>query len=304
MGEILSRAYLLATGWNSAEISRAVTRGELLRLATGAYARAGDYPPWALYRMRVLAAARSCSGVISHESAAALHDIPVLQPARKDVHFTVDRRHGGGRRPGIHVHPRPLAETEITLVDGARVTTRARTALDVAMSGDLVRAVAALDSVRLVRRFPTATDPVPVSIGELRATLDGLGRRRGSAVARRALHLSVDCSESAGESWSRMLMHAWRMPVPRLQTGYEFGGRTHYADFEWGALVGEFDGRGKYGESADRRAATLEAEKERHAAFTAHGIEIVRWGWQDLIDDTLLRRKLVAAFARHGLAAA
>ncbi|ADG77372.1 Transcriptional regulator, AbiEi antitoxin, Type IV TA system OS=Tsukamurella paurometabola (strain ATCC 8368 / DSM / CCUG 35730 / CIP 100753 / JCM 10117/ KCTC 9821 / NBRC 16120 / NCIMB 702349 / NCTC 13040) OX=521096 GN=Tpau_0735 PE=4 SV=1 [Tsukamurella paurometabola] len=301
MGKLLTRSYLLATGWTSAGISRAVAGAELIRLATGVYAKADDYPPWELYRMRVLATALSCDGVLSHESAAVLHDIPVLQPSRSDVHFTVDRSHGGGRRPGVHVHPRPLGDAEITTVDGARVTSRCRTALDVAMSGDLIRAVAAIDSVRLARRYPAPTDPVPVTLTALTETLDRLGRRRGSAIARRALALSVECSESAGESWSRMLMHAWGMPRPRLQTAYHLDGRTHFADFEWGSLVGEFDGRSKYGESADRRAATLEAEKERHAAFTAHGVEIVRWGWRDLIDDGLLQRKLAAAFARHGL---
>ncbi|TWS20425.1 hypothetical protein FK529_03480 [Tsukamurella asaccharolytica] len=304
MGELLTRNYLLATGRSSAEISRAVDRGELIWLAKGVYALGADYSAPDLYRMRVLAAARSCSGVLSHESATVLLDVPYLRPERKDVHLTVDRVHGGGRRPGIHVHPRPLVAEEILEVDGVRVTSRVRTPIDVAMTGDLVRGVAAIDAVRLVPRFPKPTDPPPVSLAALTECLDRLGRRRGSATARRALAMSVDCAESPGESWSRVLIHSWGLPVPRLQTPFDFGGRQVFADFEWGSLIGEFDGKGKYGTTDAERAAALEAEKDRHALFVDAGFEVVRWDWDDLLVDVRLRNKLTATLARHGLLSA
>ncbi|RDB49573.1 type IV toxin-antitoxin system AbiEi family antitoxin domain-containing protein [Tsukamurella tyrosinosolvens] len=304
MGELLSRDYLLATGWTSGAISRAVESGELIRLATAMYALAGEYPAHVLYRMRVVAAATSCGGVLSHESAAALHDIPYLRPARKDVHFTVDRVHGGGRRPGIHVHPRPLAADEIVEVDGVRVTSRARTPIDVAMTGDLIRGVAAIDAVRLVPRFPRPTDPPPAPLASLIECLDRLGRRRGSATARRALAMSVDCAESPGESWSRVLIHSWGLPAPRLQTPFDLGGRRVFADFDWGSLIGEFDGKGKYGTTDAERAAALEAEKVRHALFVNAGFEVVRWDWDDLLDDTRFRSRLTPTLARHGLLSA
>ncbi|CAM3244613.1 type IV toxin-antitoxin system AbiEi family antitoxin domain-containing protein [Tsukamurella hominis] len=304
MGELLTRKYLLATGRNSAEISRAVDRGELIRLAKGVYALGADYSAPELYRMRVQAVGMSCSGVISHESAAVLFDVPYLRPERKDVHVTVDRVHGGGRRPGIHVHPRPLVAGEIVEFDGMRVTSRVRTSIDVAMTGDLIRGVAAIDAVRCVPRFPKPTDPSPVPRAALTECLDRLGRRRGSAVARRALGLSVDCSGSPGESWSRVLIHSWGLPAPRLQTPFDFGGRQVFADFEWGSLIGEFDGKGKYGTTDAERAAALEAEKDRHALFVGAGFEVVRWDWDDLLNDALLRAKLTPTLARHGLLSA
>lgn len=301
MGELLTRDYLLATGRSSAEISRAVGRGELIWLAKGVYALGSDYPAPELYRMRVLAAGRSCGGVLSHESAAVLLDLPYLRPERKDVHFTVDRVHGGGRRTGIHVHPRRLDGDEIVEVDGMRVTSRVRTAIDVAMTGDLIRGVAAIDAVRFVPRYPKPTDPPPVSLTALNQCLERLGRRRGSATCRRSLALSVDCSGSPGESWSRVLMHSWGMPTPRLQTPFIFGGRQAFADFEWGSLIGEFDGKGKYGTTDAERAAALEAEKDRHALFVDAGFEVVRWDWDDLLSDIRLRNKLTPTLARHGL---
>ncbi|BDH55688.1 hypothetical protein MTP03_06270 [Tsukamurella sp. PLM1] len=214
------------------------------------------------------------------------------------------RTHGGGRRPGIHVHPRPLLPAEIVDLGGVRVTSRVRTPIDVAMTGDLIRAVAAIDAVRFVPRIPAPSDPQPVSLAALTECLDRLGRRRGSASARRALALSVDCSQSPGESWSRVLMHGWGLPMPRLQTEYRFGGAQVFADFEWGPLIGEFDGKGKYGTTDAERAAALEAEKERHALFVRAGFEVVRWDWNDLVVDSRLRAKLRPALARHGLLAA
>lgn len=80
--------------------------------------------------------------------------------------------------------------------------------------------------------------------------------------------------------------------------------RQGFADFEWGSLIGEFDGQGKYGGTDAERAAALEAEKQRHALFVAAGFEVVRWNWPDLLNDSLLRSKLTPALARHGLLAA
>ncbi len=85
--------------------------------------------------------------------------------------------------------------------------------------------------------------------------------------------------------------------MPRLQTPFDFGGRQVFADFEWGSLIGEFDGKGKYGTTDAERAA----EKERHALFVNAGFEVVRWDWDDLLNDALLRAKLTPALARHGL---
>ncbi|BDD81537.1 hypothetical protein TPB0596_13000 [Tsukamurella pulmonis] len=305
MGTILTRGHLESTGWSSGAISRAVAAGELERLASGMYTVPDDSAPWVKYLLRVRAATVNRIHVVSHESAAALHDIPFLHPARTHVHFTTGRDHGGGVRGGragkVHLHPRPLQPEEITTVDGIPVTSRARTAVDVAMSGDLLRGVCAFDAVRLVRRYPRPDDPPPVSADELHVCLDRLGTRRGVATARRALELSVERSESPGESWSRIDMLNWNLPQPRLQAEYAIGGRTYFADFAWGTLIGEFDGEGKYGETAEEQAAALAEEKARAAEFTDSGGEVIRWQWRHLIVPGRLHALLLPAMARHGL---
>lgn len=306
MGEILRRTRLITTGTSSAGISRAVKAEKLQRVARGAYVTPpppdADPPPeWEMYRTKVLATAPNIDAVLSHESAAALHDIPFLWPTRKIVHFTIARTHGGGIRQEIHVHPRPLRADEITLIDGLRVTTRTRTAIDIATTGHLERAVCAIDAVRLRRRFPAPDDPPPIPLAELVDCLERLGRRRGVAVARQALALSVQCSESAGESWSRMQLLQAGLAPPRLQSEHRLEGRTYFADFDWGPMTGEFDGLVKYGATDAAAGEALESEKARHEVFAAAGIEVVRWGWKTLLSPGRLPKLITLAMARNGL---
>ncbi|MET9326370.1 hypothetical protein [Tsukamurella sp. NPDC003166] len=301
MGEIRPRAELMATGWTTDALTAAVRSGRLYRPGPGKYALNVPEDPSARYRTRSLATASGRSGVVSHESAAALHRIPYLRPARDKVHFTVSRSHGGGVRGTVHLHSRPLRDDEIVVVDGVRVTSRARTAVDIAMTGDLERAVCAFDAVRLEPRYPKPEDPDPVALDELRLCIDRLGRRRGSATARLGVDLSVTCSESPGESLSRMQMRGRGLPTPQLQTEHLLAGCTFYTDFEWGSLVGEFDGRDKYGATDEELEEALAAEKSRQELFEAAGFEVIRWRWSVLKAPGRLEQLLLPAMRRHGL---
>lgn len=66
--------------------------------------------------------------VVSHDSAAAAHGLGVLNPAK--VHLTVPP---GFRMddPTVVLHRRELPDTDVTVLDGAAITTVVRTVLDV-----------------------------------------------------------------------------------------------------------------------------------------------------------------------------
>ena len=70
-------------------------------------------------------------GVVSHDSAAAAHDLGVVNPSR--VHLTVppDFRK---RDEAVVLHPRVLPKADITVLDGAPLTTVLRTVLDIVES--------------------------------------------------------------------------------------------------------------------------------------------------------------------------
>ncbi|BDH58722.1 hypothetical protein [Tsukamurella sp. PLM1] len=292
----------MATGWTTDRLTAAVRAGRLYRPAPGKYAPNVAETAAERYRTRVLATATGRSAVVSHESAAALHGIPYLRPTRDKIHFTVNRSHGGGLRGKVHLHSRPLRDDEIMVVDGVRATDRARTAVDCGMTGDLERAVCAFDAVRHVLRYPNPEDPEPVPLEELRLCIDRLGRRRGVASARLGLELSVTCSGSPGESWSRIQMRGRGLPTPQLQTEHVLAGCTFYTDFEWGgSLVGEFDGRDKYGETDDEVEEALAAEKARQEHLEAAGFEVIRWRWRVLNTPGRLEQLLLPAMRRHGV---
>jgi predicted transcriptional regulator of viral defense system len=112
-------------------------------------------------------------GVISHESALALHDLADVNPPR--IHLTVPRnnhpRAAGGEL--CAVHRRELPGEDIIWVDGIPVTTVARTIVDCIAAGtDLYQLRAAID------RAEAAGSLRRTVAARLRAALDDTAERR------------------------------------------------------------------------------------------------------------------------------
>jgi predicted transcriptional regulator of viral defense system len=99
-------------------------------------------------------------GVISHESALALHALADVNPSR--IHLTVPRdnhpRAAGGEL--YRVHRRDLKATDVTSVDGIPVTTVARTIKDCVATGtdpyQLRAAIQRAEAEGTLRRGPAA----------------------------------------------------------------------------------------------------------------------------------------------------
>jgi hypothetical protein len=96
-------------------------------------------------------------------------------------------------------------------------------------------------------------------------------------------------SESVGESRSRLALHELGLGPTALQHAIRRpdGALVGRADFAWEPqrVVGEFDGRVKYGRflrpGQDPGDAVF-AEKRREDAVRDEGWEVVRWTWTDL----------------------
>lgn len=73
--------------------------------------------------------------VLSHRSAAAVHDIALLKADTTVVHVTRDARSGGGRRAQRQVHAVALPDDAVVDLGRFRVTSMERTAVDVATDG-------------------------------------------------------------------------------------------------------------------------------------------------------------------------
>lgn len=280
-GLILSPGDLAARGHSADGVAALVRRGELIRVRRGAYA----YPepaasPEAQHRLAVRAALAHVGNdaCASHISAAVLHGLPVWRGDLWRVHLTKHREHGGRIRPGQVMHASVLREDEVITVAGMRVTSLARTVVDLARRYPGALAVAAGDAA-LARGL---------SGDELDAALDRAAGWRGIVGARRICGLLDGRSESPGESVSRLIFHDAGLPAPVLQHKITDGSATvAIVDFYWPQWrhTGEFDGMIKYGRlrrPGEDVSAVVIREKVREDAVRDLGYGMTRWITTDL----------------------
>ncbi|MGV1035631.1 MAG: hypothetical protein ACOYD0_01230 [Candidatus Nanopelagicales bacterium] len=265
-----------------------------------------------LQQCRVVALAAPGS-VISHHSAALLHDLssgrPSLDPGNDRVHVTIHKTHRSGA-PLYDVSSSRLPPDHIVSVDGLLVTSVARTALDLARINRLPLGQAPVDAAaRMIISGNVDASEVPLSlresvqasaqrtraIQELWTAADHMRGFAGIAYARDAIDLCEPASESALESVSRWQMCHAGVPLPNIGTLVRgASGSTYYADFLWQEfkIIGEADGESKY---TDRRV--LVAEKHREDDLRAAGWNFVRWNWHEAFQEPhLMLDKLAMAF--------
>jgi len=296
MPDVVLRAELLAAGWSPDEVRRMRSRGDLRRLGRGAYARAGSAQGGrrAEHVLRVRAVLRRLgpATVISHVSAAALYGLPCWNLPLDRVSVTKDRASGARRTAELHVHAAPLAGPDVrplTLPDGGgtvQVTAPARTVVDIARTYGFEQAVVVADAA-LAK--PRRDVPPLATPGELAAAVSDAAGRPGAAAARRVVAFADGRSGSVGESRSRVAMDAAGVPVPVLQHEIRRPSGAHIAtvDFAWPSrrIVGEFDGRIKYGRllrPGEDPGDAVYREKLREDAVRAEDWTVVRWCWQEI----------------------
>jgi hypothetical protein len=202
-----------------------------------------------------------------------------------------------GLRHGILIREASIDERDIVRTDsGHAFTGITRTGIDCARGRDPACAFIIINSAirrSLDPRPPTGTrhhpgsrrltdlasDPAnaQAAMAAFRATLDRCSGR-GLASVRRVLDRVDPRLESALESlsWWRFGEHGLVTPIPQ-QWVRGASGRRYRVDFDFGTVVGEADGLGKYVE-----AGQLRAEKARQMDIELGGRPMVRWGWTDM----------------------
>jgi hypothetical protein len=196
--------------------------------------------------MRAAVRSLSSSAVLSDDSAAYLHGLWTPTPPTSVVHVTVPGQ-ADRNDAGVRVHASRLPESCVTEVRGLRVTTVARTAVDLARGEDLPRALVAVDGAfrRLVRERVPGADAqlreraVPLRVLEavreqLYDAFTVVWSWPGSRVVRSAIELAEPASESPLESWSRGWIVRAGLPWPEVN-GAVFGhsGHRYFGDFVW-----------------------------------------------------------------------
>jgi hypothetical protein len=292
---------LRVQGFSYDDLTRLSRRGELIQVRRGAYAvpPGEDLIREAEHRRLIQATAPQLmpGSVVSHGSAAVQHGLPVWAASIERVHVTCSRSGNGKRRSLVHVHGAPLDATDVMWVEGIALTSVVRTVLDLARTRPMEQAVAAGDvALRsgLSRR-------------DLERGLLRMERWPGVRRARRAVAFLDPRSESVGESVSRVRLHTDGLPAPDLQVdilGHD-GWVIARVDFLWKQqrTVGEFDGKIKYREllkPGQLAEDVVYDEKLREDQLRDAGLQVVRWGWNDLYRPGVIRDRVLRAFTRSG----
>jgi hypothetical protein len=185
-----------------------------------------------------------------------------------------------------------------------RVTSLARTTLDVAAAGSLRTAIVVIDAALSgLKRTRDEWIRAPIATERLLEEFERRPAGRGSQQLRWALQFGDGQSGSPGESVSRLTMFQIGCPAPELQQDFHDRNGSFVAttDFWWPDynLAGEFDGRGKYlrDEYSNGRtpAEIVIDEKIREDKLRALGPGMSRWVWEEALLASALRLKLIRA---------
>jgi len=281
-GLVLRRDALLA-GWSDEELGRFARVGQWKRVRRGAYVD-GQLPTNTVARHALLVAATVGTlrrpAVVSHQSAAVLLGLPVWGAPLDRVHVTRRPPASSQTTGPLRCHVAQLRDDEVTSVGGLLVTDVARTSLDLARSLPFEAAVVTLDAALHEGMLPREL---------IENRLFDIAGTRGSRHASRVVRFADARSGSVGESRSRVVLHELGLAPSGLQfeittaTG-AFVART---DFVWEeeGIVGEFDGRIKYGRllrPGQEAGDAVFEEKRREDAIRDLDWEVARWTWGDL----------------------
>jgi very-short-patch-repair endonuclease len=263
-------------------ISRRTRAGSLHRLHTGVYAvghtALGPRGRW-------MAAVLACgpAAALSHHAAGALWEIRATTFVLVDV--TVPRT-GARSRPGLRIHrPRTFGDDEVTRRDGIRVTTPARTVLDLAASLSERELQRALDEAQ-VRRL--ATVPSLVTLARAHPGHPGAG-----ALTRALRRHSPGTTLTRSELEERFLALCRRHGLPQPGVSARIAGLEVDFVFPSHRVAVETDGWRFHG-----HRAAFERDRRRDAALTRAGYRALRFTHDQVADE----RHAVAATVAAALA--
>jgi very-short-patch-repair endonuclease len=259
---VVTRGQLEAFGLSRSAVGRRARDGRLHRIHRGVYAVGHPILTANGYRM---AAVLACGpgAALSHASAAALWGIRPTNATRIDV--SVPGRGGRAQRARLTVHRAPgLASDELTTHQAIRVTTPARTLLDLASSLPRRAVERALDQAEVLELF---------DLHELHAAVDRHRGERGAGVLASALQqhtAGTTLTKSTLEELMLAICDRHGLPRPRVNAWVE----GLEVDFLFAAqrLVVEADSY-----QFHRSRAAFERDRERDAILARAGHRALRF---------------------------
>ena len=280
---VFTTAELAAHGIGESEVRTAVRSGWWVRLRTGVFVSSGDLAEIertgrrpGLDAIAVTTSLDRPSAVLSGATAAWVWGLPRPASVATTVELTDPERWRSGR--GWRMTRAALPDDEVTVRGAYRVTTAARTLVDVARSWSELPAVAAIDAA-LLRGLTTRE--------ELMRVLGRQARVAGVPRSVRAVELADGRAESWLETWGRLTFAALGLPqfVPQVEL-WSGGGLVKVVDgwYPEAAVAVEFDGQVKYRRPRYGRTPEEELWREKRAEdeLRSLGVRFVRVAAEDL----------------------
>jgi hypothetical protein len=299
---IATTAELVAAGWSNSQIRTLVRRGDLYQVGRGVYAN-GEQARDRLARsggsqllgLAGAVAAVGPSAVVSHESAAYLHSIELVGRPDETAVLTCPPQRGWTARTGVRLHAATVPAEHVTDVVGLRVTTAARTVVDLARTLEFRAGVVAADS---------ALHSKLVTKPELDAVLASCSRWRGARRAAELIEFADGCAESPLESIARVAFKDCGLPPPELQVW--LGGTAQpigRVDFYWRHYwtIAEVDGAMKYAGPDNDGAARAMAQLRRDMLLREDGFEVVHFTWDQITQTPQAVAASIRAAFRRGV---
>ncbi len=215
-------------------------------------------------------------GILAGYSASALHGARWIDPTLPAAIIDTNRHSVAG----VQTWEERIDDDEIGILADMRVTTPARTALDLARRLPLGVAVAAVDALAQV----TELKPADVEL-----LVDRYSGRRGIRAARAALALVDGGAQSPKETWLRLLLFRAGFPAVQTQIAVrnEWGWVEAYLDMGWEDIkvAVEYDGDQH---RSDRRQYVKDIRR-LEMLDQRHGWIVVRVVAEDYPDDVIRR---------------
>jgi hypothetical protein len=279
---VISRTQLLGLGLTSSAIERRRAAARLHLKHRGVYAvgqaTITRHGAW-------MAAVLACGpdAVLSHRSAAALHDLRADNRVTTDVTSPV----GGGRnRPGILAHRSPLEPRETSTVRAIPCTSVERTLLDLAGEVDPRSLERAIERAEILRVLDWR---------ELRRTADKAGPRPGVAALRAAVRATAVAPPPTRSELEHLFLELCRragLQRPSVNCLIELTDGRLEADFHWrqARLIVEVDGWETHG-----TRAAFTRDRRRDQRLTVGGYRVVRFTWWQVIHEPELVTRTLRA---------
>jgi hypothetical protein len=283
-------------GLTPRELRRACDRGTVRHLFRNVYVDAAVEDSVAL-RAAALHLVVARHHVVVDRTAAWLHGVDAYAAiellAIPPIEVCARRGHTRSRRSGVRGRTRDLGDDDILEVEGVRVTTPLRTALDL---GCILRRREAYASIcALSRAHGLAPD-------ELLLGADRFSKRRGVVQLRELIPIADPLVESPREAWTLLAIHDAGLPLPEQQVWVDVEGVPTYRldhAYRQQRVCVEYNGAEWHDLTDDQRRY----DADRRAWLLSHGwtIIVVRSG--DFTGEALqrwlgeLRRALAASYS-------